>query len=87
MKNFKQSLLPLGVLVLGVAAAFASQKENSPQAVVTGYASVENPCDMDILCQDDGGPLCSVWLNGVEHQAFGKDVVTQECNIQLYRLF
>jgi len=87
MKNFKQSLIPLGVMVLGVVGAFASQKTANPLATVIGYATVESPCDMDILCQDEGGPLCSIWVNGVEHQAFGKDAITQECNVELYRLF
>jgi len=88
MKNFKQSLLPLGVLVLGVAAAFASQGNNEVKfANKKGYATVNRPCDTEVECSTIESDVCMVWVDGFSHQAYGKLNPTDAvCTQILYRL-
>jgi len=73
MKKFKQNLIPLGVMVLGAVAAFASQaKKDIALAHEYGYINLVNPCDYSIDCDNVGTKTCSIMLNGTEYVARGK---------------
>ncbi|MBA5792693.1 hypothetical protein H1R17_01485 [Flavobacterium sp. xlx-214] len=75
MKKIKQSLLPLGVMVLGAVAAFASH--SSKTAVLAdeaGYVTLDltKPCEILVECSNTGSIACTAEVNGVTHNAYGK---------------
>ena len=87
MKNLKQSFLPLRVMVLGAVAAFATTTKTSGTfAPETGYASINAPCDWSVNCRTEIGEICTVRMGSTDHQAFGKDLLTNECNVILYKV-
>jgi len=75
MKKFKQSFIPLGVMVLSAVAAFATQgTSGSNFAPEAGYITTNPnmPCAELVECDNSGGPACTVLVGGVLHTAYGK---------------
>lgn len=89
--NFKQALMPLAVVVLGVVGAFATNAKKQNQQVKTietGYVTTNpsQPCNLAIECSNINGPVCTIMLDGVQHQAFGKlNPADVSCAKVLYR--
>lgn len=76
MKKMKKSLLPLGVMVLGALAAFASQSSPESEFVPEyGYATINPsmPCAERVECDDTGSVLCTVLIGSTLHTAYGKE--------------
>ncbi len=75
MKIFRNSLIPLGVMVLSAVAAFATQQtSDSSLAPEYGYISTNPnvPCSEAIECDSQFGLTCTVLVDGVQHTAYGK---------------
>ncbi|MET0944881.1 MAG: DUF6520 family protein [Flavobacterium sp.] len=70
--NFKLSL-PIGVFFLAIAGAFASHSsETSPKALQTGWVDTPSPCQIEVSCRTEVGPVCTMFHQGQNKQAFGK---------------
>ncbi|WP_417558493.1 DUF6520 family protein [Mesoflavibacter zeaxanthinifaciens] len=89
-KKFK-TVLPVFVLILAIASAFAfKDTEESPLlAPETGWINLPGtPCAIAVEC--DNNPLlevvCTAIYNGVEYQAFGKpNPSSMLCSRVLYK--
>jgi|GEM_PF-5893591 len=92
MKKIKQSLLPLGVMVLGAVAAFATTgKSASPNfAAEDGYITTDllHPCNKIVQCTTiDTGDFCSADVTEGGMRAYGKWNITDVvCTKTLYKL-
>lgn len=74
--RFLKSVLSFGAMALAIAGAFAAdvKTETTELPPVTGWASLpgETPCDEEVACQTEDGPICRILHNGVFYQAFPK---------------
>ena len=88
--NLKKAMMPLAVVVLGAAAAFATnaaKTSSSSLADVHGYIYNQETkqCVQQVMCSTIPGPVCR---NAANQQVFGlndSDDLTV-CTWQLYRL-
>jgi hypothetical protein len=66
-------ILPAAVIMFAVVGAFASQTSSKGVlAVQTGYIDSPSPCSVPVTCNTNSGVICTLLVNGVQHQAFGK---------------
>ena len=73
--KFLKPVLPLAAVVLAVAGAFAADaKKGTELPPVTGWASLpgQTPCNQQVACQTEDGPICRILHDGVYYQAFPK---------------
>lgn len=71
-KIFKISM-PIAIFALAIAGAFASQKSDSKTvAPQTGWIDAPSPCKIQVSCSDVLGPVCTMFHQGQNKQAYGK---------------
>lgn len=87
--NLKKVMMPLAVVVLGVAAAFATnaaKTSNSSLAEAKGYLYDHDSkqCIEQVMCSTIPGPVCR---NAANQQVFGLNDSSDQtvCTWQLYR--
>lgn len=90
---FKKAMMPIAVVVLGAAAAFATnagKQNDSAQAMVKGYyydvtkPPTERCVDVSQWCSNIPSPnICKDSFNRDLHAL---DAISGTCNTQLYRL-
>lgn len=81
----KKFLLPIAIVMIAVGGAFASQQQKEDVlSTEMGWINSPTPCNTSVLCSNIEGPLCTINVNGVNHQAFGK-VTPTSCTKVLYR--
>lgn len=83
----KKKMMPLLILFLGIATAFATSVMSSPDVVANkqGYKFVSQqvPCQTDVMCSDIIGPVCT---SGGQ-QLWGKfNPSSPLCNLPLYKI-
>ncbi|WP_291096112.1 MULTISPECIES: DUF6520 family protein [unclassified Empedobacter] len=90
--NFLKKALPIGVGMMAVAFAFATESktsQNSEEEAMTGYIynSATNHCDdVKVECSTTIGLPCTVNENGIEKDVFElRDLSETSCSIPLYR--
>lgn len=90
--NFLKKALPIGVGMMAVAFAFATESkslQNNEEEAMTGYIynSATNHCDdVKVDCSTTIGLPCTIDKNGIEHDVFElRDVSETSCSIPLYR--
>ncbi|GEM53573.1 hypothetical protein EB1_33630 [Empedobacter brevis NBRC 14943 = ATCC 43319] len=91
--NFLKKALPIGVGMMAVAFAFATESKtsqnNEEEVLMTGYIynSATNHCDdVKVDCSTTIGLPCTVNENGIEKDVFElRDVSETSCSIPLYR--
>ncbi|MGB3343989.1 MAG: DUF6520 family protein [Aequorivita sp.] len=83
MKTMKiKFLLPVGVFMVAIAAAFATQKNLQEDfAPVQGYIYQNGVCTPNGKCDNSSGPICT---DNLGRQVFGKSGQT-EC-LQILRM-
>lgn len=92
MNKIKQSLIPLGVMVLGAVAALATngKSPSSGFAPEIGYVTndVLHPCNVPIACTSiDTGDFCTADISEGGMRAYGKWNITDAvCTKILYKL-
>ena len=70
MKKFS---MPIAVVLLAITGAFASQSSGtSPTALQTGWIDTPSPCQIAVSCRTELGPVCTMFHQGQNRQAFGK---------------
>lgn len=84
---FKRLMMPLAVMVLGIAGAFTTTSMSSaPATQVTGYRFVSQmqPCVADIKCQLEFTPtVCTSGSNTLWHKPNPNINV---CDVPLYKI-
>ena len=91
--NFLKKALPIGVGMMAVAFAFATESKtsqnNEEEVLMTGYIynSATNHCDdVKVECSTTIGLPCTVNENGIEKDVFElRDLSETSCSIPLYR--
>ncbi|TGN29506.1 DUF6520 family protein [Empedobacter tilapiae] len=91
--NFLKKALPIGVGMMAVAFAFATENKtsqnNEEEVLMTGYIynAATNHCDdVKVDCSTTIGLPCTVNENGIEKDVFElRDVSETSCSIPLYR--
>ncbi|MGV1021300.1 DUF6520 family protein [Empedobacter falsenii] len=90
--NFLKKALPIGVGMMAVAFAFATESkssQNSEEEAMTGYIynSATNHCDdVKVDCSATIGLPCTVNENGIEKDVFElRDLSETSCTTPLYR--
>ena len=91
--NFLKKALPIGVGMVAVAFAFATESKtsqnNEEEVLMTGYIynSATNHCDdVKVECSTTIGLPCTVNENGIEKDVFElRDLSETSCSIPLYR--
>lgn len=84
---FKNLMMPLAVMVLGAAGAFATTSMADAKAVVNqqGYRFVSNadPCHADLMCRTEFGDICKSGTITL----WGKVTPSAtNCDVQLYKI-
>lgn len=89
-QTFKKAMMPLAVVVLGAAAAFATNAAktgNGPLAEVPGYLYDQDAkqCIEHVMCSTIPGPVCR---NAANQQVFGLNNSSDltVCTWQLYKI-
>lgn len=68
-----KKILPIAVIMLAIAGAFASQPSNNRVlAPKLGYIDSATPCSVEVSCNTTVGEICTQEVNSEEKQAFGK---------------
>lgn len=85
---FKRLMMPLAVMVLGIAGAFTTTSMSSTKALtnVTGYRFVSQmrPCVADIQCQlEYNGVICTSGSNTLWHKP---NPNVDICDVPLYKI-
>ena len=90
--NFLKKALPIGVGMMAVAFAFATESkssQNNEEEAMTGYIynAATNHCDdVQVDCSTTFGLPCTVNENGIEKDVFElRDLSETSCSIPLYR--
>ena len=85
---FKRLMMPLAVMIVGIAGAFVttSMSSTKPLAPVQGYRFVSQaePCKADTECSDVFRPTICTSSGGA--QLKGKATPNAPCDITLYKL-
>ena len=85
---FKRLMMPLAVMVLGIATAFTTTSMSSTKALanVQGYRFVSqaDPCHIDVMCSNIfSATVCTSGAN----QLWGKQTPTSAtCPLTLYKI-
>lgn len=79
--------LPIAVFALAIFGAFASQKTESKNlALEVGWVDAPSPCQVQVTCSNDLGPVCTMFYQGQNRQVYGKVNLTDPtCSKILYR--
>lgn len=79
--------MPIAVFAFAIAGAFASQTvESESMAPKTGWIDTPSPCKIKVNCSDQLGPVCTMFYQGEERQAYGKvNPLDLTCSKILYR--
>ena len=82
-----KTVLPVAAIMFAIAGAFASQTSGKEVlAVQTGYIDAPTPCSEAVTCNTNVGPLCTLLVNGIQRQAYGKiNPQDSNCTKVLYR--
>jgi hypothetical protein len=69
----KKFCFPIAVVLLAITGAFASQASSSkPVALQTGWIDSPSPCQIEVSCRTEVGPVCTMFHQGQTKQAYGK---------------
>jgi hypothetical protein len=85
---FKKMVLPVAVIMLGIAGAVSTQAMNSSSKVLVNqqgyrFVSAQDPCHAEIMCTTTVGPICK--LGSIT--LWGKVTPTAlDCNVPLYKI-
>lgn len=79
--------MPIAVFALAIAGAFASQKlDNKAATSQLGWIDSPSPCTIQVACSDVVGPVCTMFHQGQNKQAYGKVNPTDlTCSRILYK--
>jgi hypothetical protein len=85
MKKFS---IPVAVILLAITGAFASQSSAAkPVALQTGWIDSPSPCQIQVSCRTEVGPVCTMFYQGQNRQAYGKVNPTDAtCPKTLYKV-
>lgn len=77
MTKLKEILIPVAVVAVGVLGAFATQmpgNSNGMQILEPAWIDNDIPCEKPYyMCSTTGPVVCTVMIDGVEHQLKGKN--------------
>jgi hypothetical protein len=69
----KKISIPIAVVLLAITGAFASQSSaTKPVALQTGWIDSPSPCQIEVSCRTEVGPVCTMFYKGQTKQAYGK---------------
>lgn len=70
----KKISIPAAIVVLAITGAFASQTKSTKVVTTeTGWIDTPAPCQVDVQCSTVDGPVCTMFYQGAEQQAYGKN--------------
>ncbi|MFV8351739.1 hypothetical protein [Flavobacterium sp. XS2P14] len=85
---FKRLMMPLAVMVVGIAGAFLTTSMSSTKALtnVQGYRNVsqQNPCHIDAMCSNVFSTTLCTSSGGA--QLKGKVSPNAPCDVTLYKI-
>lgn len=92
MNKLKEILIPVAVVAVGVLGAFATQmsgnNSDAMQTLVPGWIDNPAPCNQGpyLMCSKERGDVCTVIIDGVEHELKGKNNSSDAtCPVPLFK--
>ncbi|HEX9981249.1 MAG TPA: DUF6520 family protein [Flavobacterium sp.] len=85
MKRIFKTIVPALAIMLAIGGAFAAQDADKAVVPETGWINTPGPCAQAKTCSTVQGTLCTIRVNNVNHQAFGKpNPAIMSCTKVLY---